>query len=774
MEEDFVKYLGGFFDADGSVYISNNLLRIRFSQSEKKILDKINAFYNNIFRIVTRNKIDKENQRTEFSLDLSGLKLLPVLQDLEKSCITKYPQILKALEFTKYVNKPGTKDIKTKIENEMKHMNRNKDDYIAIRPYERVNIQYISGMFDGDGYVGINERGIGCHITQKNDYKLLEMIHSYFPESRLTDIRLYFYNINLIEYFLESILPYVIYKKEQVQKTLQYLNSDNNCEKEILRQSVKSLKKVNIDTESYIDYIKNIFEDINNNYTYNELLLNKKYLEMSHVRNQNNFNNKIFNDFDIFKIKPKLIFCETVQEHRLWMYYRNITSSIPYNGTVGRNIRILVQDELSEKFIGVIALSSDLYNISCRDNYIQDITNIKLENYINYIANLSCCLPLQPFGYNTNGGKLLANLAFSREVFDYWLKKYNTPLLGISTMSINGKSILYDRLKCLKFLGFSKGMSAVHIPKEVIEVCKILHTHLGLKITRVGTSDLIKSLLNNLKLTQKYLNHEVKRGYYYGFMFSTKFQENYNKDELKSIDEIHDNWLNRWCKNRLNNIKSQNRLKIELEFYHYDSKVFDNLKTYNLPSNKTIHLVRTKEEPQKQIKNEVELRILKRCNKEHYMEMITLYSKKTTEEISNHIKEKYDIIVPRNEISKFFNGLLDLPESISNTEEYKNMLQNSKKRTYKKPKSDKFIKIASKSKNRKIKEEDYIKIMRDKIIAKSAKECGLKYHMLCDDDKCISETSIQKIWSGKILPLYELNEEYNKLLNYKRARKKLI
>ncbi len=47
-------------------------------------------------------------------------------------------------------------------------------------------------------------------------------------------------------------------------------------------------------------------------------------------------------------------------------------SSLPLTGVVGRaKIRILVKDTITDKYIGIMCLSSDVYNLGERDNYIK-------------------------------------------------------------------------------------------------------------------------------------------------------------------------------------------------------------------------------------------------------------------------------------------------------------------------------------------------------------------------------------------------------------------
>lgn len=71
---------------------------------------------------------------------------------------------------------------------------------------------------------------------------------------------------------------------------------------------------------------------------------------------------------------------------------------------------------------------------------------------------------------------------------------------------------------------------------------------------------------------------------------------------------------------------------------------------------------------------------------------------KTTQEVTDFIKDNYKVYIPRNFISKLWNGKdFDLSKDILESEDYKNMLKNSKKRTVKNKKFTfeeiEFIKI---------------------------------------------------------------------------------
>ena len=175
--------------------------------------------------------------------------------------------------------------------------------------------------------------------------------------------------------------------------------------------------------------------------TTNDLQLDSKFNEILRTKPNKEFETKIFNYHSLnqwseLDIKPTLEFCETSEQFSKYAHFRTNTSSLPTTGVIGRSIKILVKDLISENYIGIMCLSSDLYSLSERDSYLG--LNEKNKNqFLKNLMNLSCCIPLQPFGFNTNGGKLIASLAFSKEVFEYFLKKYKEPLLGILTTSIN-------------------------------------------------------------------------------------------------------------------------------------------------------------------------------------------------------------------------------------------------------------------------------------------------------------------------------------------------
>ena len=94
------------------------------------------------------------------------------------------------------------------------------------------------------------------------------------------------------------------------------------------------------------------------------------------------------------------------EEKELFQYFRNITSSVPQSNIPGRVIQILVYDDNTTKYIGLIQLSVDLLINKEKSDYF----GIDIKDYNKYKkkirdsgANISICVPLQPFGFNFCG-----------------------------------------------------------------------------------------------------------------------------------------------------------------------------------------------------------------------------------------------------------------------------------------------------------------------------------------------------------------------------------
>ena len=116
-----------------------------------------------------------------------------------------------------------------------------------------------------------------------------------------------------------------------------------------------------------------------------------------------------------------------------------------------------------DHFLGLAFLASPVINMGARDQHL-GLSKDPSEKgrQLRHYADLSVCVPTQPFGWYWNGGKLIALIATT--LGDYWQERYCDELKGIVTTSLWGKGSQYNRV--YKFLGYTKGYGHLHITDE--------------------------------------------------------------------------------------------------------------------------------------------------------------------------------------------------------------------------------------------------------------------------------------------------------------------
>ncbi|NBP00279.1 MAG: DUF4338 domain-containing protein [Proteobacteria bacterium] len=658
--EEFKQYLAGFFDGDGSIGIEKlsaggYCLRIKFCQSNLNWVRYIQTVYPFLH---CDGRFRRVNNKCEYQLRAAGKQIEPLLEDLLPYSILKYNQLLEAKNFIPWIGKLGCSDQKQKIYMKLKELKRNTNN--LTKPYQRISIPYIAGLFDAEGCIMMGKSLI-VKVTQKSDTNILNKIGEYFQNTnKMSNHALIFYG-NKCRPFLHSIQPYCIYKQAQIQHALYWLNGELSHFE--VKSILKEHKKIDIknmtfsNQEQHRQYLTRCWEAFDKLST-EDLWFNCKQDEISKMKTMIKFEKKIFNldDWSSFQVAPILEFCETPNQLNMYQYYRKKVSSLPFTGVIGRSIRILVKDTISGMYLGIMCLSSDVYYLGGRDKYLEwNETNKK--HLLNNVMNLSCCVPLQPFGYNTNGGKLLAKLAFSREVYEYYLKKYHQPLLGIITTSINGKSIQYDRLGELKFIGYTKGFGSVYIPNNIYQMC-VEYNNQWKIITRKDRIDrfsFLKQIVSHIGLNKGLLNHGKQRGIYYGYVFSTKFDTlNPNTDELKQVSKIYQDWYSRWAQKRIDNLLRSERIKTDLCLYNSDYFEMSNYKKLIMPDVDAV------------ISDE-------------FIEYALTFKteRKTLTDICRTIQKDKNIVINPNTLSKIYNGKIEPKEC---TMEYKQLMLRTRPR----------------------------------------------------------------------------------------------
>lgn len=162
--------------------------------------------------------------------------------------------------------------------------------------------------------------------------------------------------------------------------------------------------------------------------------------------------------------KIEFQFCQTKEEKSDYLTIIRLQSVFDgENLGCGRNIPIIVKTD--GKILGVIRMTSTGRLTGPVNDLIGWSEEVKWKGKTGGIQKLGyaqAIVPCQPFGFNCLGGKLLAMLSTSKEITEFWNKKYSSPLYGIITLSMTGGVTQYSGLKNYKYIGTSKSGRGVY------------------------------------------------------------------------------------------------------------------------------------------------------------------------------------------------------------------------------------------------------------------------------------------------------------------------
>jgi hypothetical protein len=166
---------------------------------------------------------------------------------------------------------------------------------------------------------------------------------------------------------------------------------------------------------------------------------------------------QIFSNFDLYPndMKFSIHIVDTSPKPKskynqeLYSEILNETASNPIEEAIpGRTIKWIVTEDTTNKIIGVIRFGSPTINSKPRNDYFGEVLSLSRINS-EFVMGFNI-VPVQPFGYNYLGGKLLALLASSNELKRQFDSKYGTDLHYFETTSLYGTTkgvSMYDGLK---------------------------------------------------------------------------------------------------------------------------------------------------------------------------------------------------------------------------------------------------------------------------------------------------------------------------------------
>ena len=261
----------------------------------------------------------------------------------------------------------------------------------------------------------------------------------------------------------------------------------------------------------------------------------------------------------------------------------------------GKNLKLGVKEKNTDKWLGFIRLASPVINMKPRNELLGQVPELSIFNKTTIMGFV--IVPTQPFGFNCLGGKLLAALCCSHEVREKLNKKYDMNLVYFETTSLYGSSkslSQYDGMKpILKNRGLSNSdFTPLMHGEPWTRLVNYVESRVGNLVPKDASSkklklataiqSLIKRSLDGIDLENfKNILEDAKKlterkRYYvsnYGIknyidVVNGKTNENIkddNYDKYKQENLIK--WWKKKATKRYNSLKSDNRLRNELEVW---------------------------------------------------------------------------------------------------------------------------------------------------------------------------------------------------------------
>lgn len=266
----------------------------------------------------------------------------------------------------------------------------------------------------------------------------------------------------------------------------------------------------------------------------------------------------------------------------------------------GKELKLVVKEKNTNTILGFIKLGSPIINSKPRNNFLDGVPELTIFNQRAIMGFV--IVPIQPFGYNYLGGKLMALVCTSHEVREMLNKKYDTEFCLFETTSLYGNikgMSMYDGLKpFLRYRGDTESKFVPTLGEESYFACKklieddvkedIIHKDASSRKLKITTKmiSLIKTSLKetDIELHDKFVSAinkaesvtTQKRFYMSDYGYSNVKDvllgktetliegPNYHKHDLENIIS----WWKRKATNRYDRLKSENKIRKELEVWN--------------------------------------------------------------------------------------------------------------------------------------------------------------------------------------------------------------
>ena len=183
---------------------------------------------------------------------------------------------------------------------------------------------------------------------------------------------------------------------------------------------------------------------------------------------------EIFQDYDM---PPNDMDIEVTQiDNQTFDALLEKTASFSPDNAPGKQLKLVIKEKKTNTVLGFIKLGSPLINSKPRNNYLGDMPDLKIFNKRAIMGFI--IVPVQPFGFNYLGGKLLALICCSHKVREMLVEKYDTEFCLFETTSLYGNikgMSMYDGLKpFLRYRGDTESKFVPTLGEEAYFACKKL------------------------------------------------------------------------------------------------------------------------------------------------------------------------------------------------------------------------------------------------------------------------------------------------------------
>lgn len=183
---------------------------------------------------------------------------------------------------------------------------------------------------------------------------------------------------------------------------------------------------------------------------------------------------EIFQDYDM---PPNDMDIEVTQiDNQTFDALLEKTASFSPDNSPGKQLKLVIKEKKTNTVLGFIKLGSPLINSKPRNNYLGDTPDLKIFNKRAIMGFI--IVPVQPFGFNYLGGKLLALICCSHKVREMLVEKYDTEFCLFETTSLYGNikgMSMYDGLKpFLRYRGDTESKFVPTLGEEAYFACKKL------------------------------------------------------------------------------------------------------------------------------------------------------------------------------------------------------------------------------------------------------------------------------------------------------------